>query len=458
MQNRFHIEELVDQDESGVVFRAVDSETGTIVAVRRFFPFGAGGGGLNEEEQAAYQIAISRLASLRHRSLRAVIAGGCDEVDNIPFIVTEWVEGRPLREALDFQPLSAEHATMLVSEALEVSELLSQVLAEEAVWVETDPSTIIIGDDESGRGFTFWISPFRWLGGDQGQPPLAPVVTLVEEALHWKNRVISDQAGRGLGAWLKWLRSAQETAPLIEARQTLAAAVGIEPPPGPKALVAHATGKRPPLAQPSSGGIWWLVAVLAIATGGLGWWITQRGVSPPPGAAASADPERPAATPRPLPSPRDESGEARKAGSERRRQIDEFNASNAADLERATAALADQRAAVEKQGGVFFPTQEEALRERKKSTVQLEGVVERLDRSGEGKTIYLIFRENPGPTAPRGAVLLSRSPDLTEAGLSALIGKKVRITGTLSENRARGGGRRLEVAIDGASSIESRGE
>ena len=77
MQNRFHIEELVDQDESGVVFRAVDSETGTIVAVRRFFPFGAGGGGLNEDEQAAYQIAISRLASLRqtYPNLEGVIIG-----------------------------------------------------------------------------------------------------------------------------------------------------------------------------------------------------------------------------------------------------------------------------------------------------------------------------------------------------------------------------------------------
>ena len=75
MQNRFQIEDLVDQNESGVVFRAIDTETGAPVALRRFFPFGIGGGGLSEDEQQAYQIAISRLANMRHRWLRAIIAG-----------------------------------------------------------------------------------------------------------------------------------------------------------------------------------------------------------------------------------------------------------------------------------------------------------------------------------------------------------------------------------------------
>ena len=110
MQNRFQIEDLVDQNESGVVFRAIDTETGAPVALRRFFPFGIGGGGLSEDEQQAYQIAISRLANMRHRSLRAIIAGGCDEVDGIPFIATEWIEGGPLSDTLAQGPLPAEEA------------------------------------------------------------------------------------------------------------------------------------------------------------------------------------------------------------------------------------------------------------------------------------------------------------------------------------------------------------
>ena len=56
-------------------------------------PVRRGGGGLLEEEQAAYNIAVGRLAGLQHPALRAVVCGGCDPVDGIPFIATEWIEG-----------------------------------------------------------------------------------------------------------------------------------------------------------------------------------------------------------------------------------------------------------------------------------------------------------------------------------------------------------------------------
>ncbi|MEZ4626080.1 MAG: hypothetical protein R2843_15115 [Thermomicrobiales bacterium] len=139
----------------------------------------------------------------------------------------------------------------MVSDALEVCELLSQVLAEEAVWVETDPSTIIVGSGDSGRGSTFWISPFRWLGGENGHPPLAPVVSLVEDTMHWRNRIVSDQAGRGLGAWLKASRRAGHRT-LAGGPRNLAAAVGREPPASAKTLVAKAT-VVPIVAKPSHG-------------------------------------------------------------------------------------------------------------------------------------------------------------------------------------------------------------
>ena len=91
MTRRFQIEDLTAQDETGVVFRALDTETGATVAVRRFFPFGANGGGLSADEQSAYDIAVGRLAGLNHPAMRAVICGGCDPVDGMPFIATEWV-------------------------------------------------------------------------------------------------------------------------------------------------------------------------------------------------------------------------------------------------------------------------------------------------------------------------------------------------------------------------------
>ncbi len=163
VSKRFHIEDLIVQDASGVVFRAVDTESSSPVAVRRFFPFGPEGGGLHEEEQAAYGVAIKRLAGLSHPALRSVICGGCDPVDGMPFIVTEWVDGESLRPLVDEAPLSVENATELITQALEVCELLSLVLAEDAVWVETDLQSIVLGKDQSGRRFTFWISPLKWL-------------------------------------------------------------------------------------------------------------------------------------------------------------------------------------------------------------------------------------------------------------------------------------------------------
>ncbi|MEO8616963.1 MAG: hypothetical protein ABI600_17620, partial [Luteolibacter sp.] len=138
MSQRFQIEDLVAQDSLGVVFRALDTETHAVVAVRRFFPFGADGGGLNKEEEIAYGIAVSRLAGLSHPSMRAVVFGGCDPIDGMPFIATEWIEGKSLQFFLERQSLTPSRAIRIIKSALEICELLSQLLAEEGVWVETD--------------------------------------------------------------------------------------------------------------------------------------------------------------------------------------------------------------------------------------------------------------------------------------------------------------------------------
>jgi hypothetical protein len=239
---RFQIEDLIVQDASGVVFRALDSETGKPVAVRRFFPFGASGGGLLPDEQTAYNIAIGRLSGIKHPALRSVISGGCDPVDGIPYIATEWVDGDSIQGLVDQGTFRAETATELLTQALEVCELLSQVLAEEAVWIETDLQTIIMGNHGSGRRFTFWISPLKWLGsvGDRSTGLLS-IVTLAEQIMGWQGRVVHDQAAGGLGGWLKWLRSCAVFTSLREARENLAASVGAEPPPDADKLVAKAT-------------------------------------------------------------------------------------------------------------------------------------------------------------------------------------------------------------------------
>lgn len=234
--SRFEIEDIVSQDKRGIFFRAYDSEKGHAVALRRFFPYGQEGGGLNQEEAVAFPIAAKRLNAVRHESLRSVIAGSVDPIDGIPFIVAEWIDGAPLEAILDGGKLDAVHVTELLRLALEVSLALSEVLGEEAVWVETEACSIFVGSQESCRGFVFWLSPFKWLGAEFGSRNLAAIVELGERLMGWKGKLISDKAGNGLGGWLRWV-TANPDAGLAQALEALAA--------------AHSDGVGPTLSSPT---------------------------------------------------------------------------------------------------------------------------------------------------------------------------------------------------------------
>lgn len=238
---RFTLQDLVAQNESGVVYRALDTVTDQTVGVRRFFPFGHEGGGLDEEQQIAYAVAIERLAGIRHLAMRSIVLGGCDPVDQMPFIVTEWIEGFSLRAYAGFEPLNHKDAIQILTHALEICEVLSEVFVEEGVWIETDLDSIIVGNEGSGRGATFWISPLKWLGAERHEPGMGALIRLTEELMHWQERDVPDHAGGGLAAWLKWLRQASETTTLHQAREMLSAAIGVEPPPSTQKLLKVAT-------------------------------------------------------------------------------------------------------------------------------------------------------------------------------------------------------------------------
>ncbi len=397
---------------SGVVFRALDTETGRPVAVRRFFPFGAHGGGLLEDEQTAYNIALGRLAGLHHPALRSVISGGCDPVDGIPFIATEWIEGDVLEPILQRGPLPAEAAVELLTQALEVCELLSHVLAEDALWVETDPQTIVLGNAESGRGFTFWISPLKWLGGDQQTRGMQSIIELTERVMGWQGMIVNDQAGRGLGAWLNWLRGAENTH-LREVRENLAAATGAEPPPAAKKLVAQAIA--PPARKSSKVAVSTGLGVALILTGLSGWLITRN----------PADPAMPDLyAPRPAVSQVDQRAEELRVQAEQ------------ADKAR-EAMLAAQRAALEQQGGVFSIDQGDLLALEKGQTASLKGRVEKIESSKSGATLYLYFSKEPAANEPRGSVVLKNAPELDRQTLETFIGREASLIGKVTLERGR---------------------
>jgi hypothetical protein len=233
--SRFEIEDIVSQDKKGIIFRAHDLERGHTVALRRFFPFGQDGGGLIEYESDAFRIAAHRLLGVTHPSLRSVFNGAVDPIDDMPYIVAEWVDGAKLDDVLAGEKLDPRLIIQLLCLALEVSLSLSEILQEEAVWVETGTNSIFVGSEESGKGFVFWLSPFKWLGAKDGSHKLAAIVDLGEHLAGWKGKLIGDKAGHGLGGWLKWMKTNPDAslAQALESLPTFTTANETPPPPKP---------------------------------------------------------------------------------------------------------------------------------------------------------------------------------------------------------------------------------
>lgn len=457
MVSRFQIEDMVTQDGSGVVFRALDTETNLQVAVRRFFPFGVNGGGLNEDEQVDYNVAVERLAGISHPAMRSIITGGCDPVDGMPFIATEWVEGASLQTFVERGPLTPAEATHLLNLAMEVCEQISQVFGEEAVWIETDVHTIIVGTEDKARGITFWISPLKWLGKNDGQRGLGSLVSLTEDVMGWRGKMILDHDGDGLGGWLKWLREAPRQTTLFQAREKLAAVAGTAPPApvrrplrSPARTAAPARKKRPSSIPFLIGGI---LSLATIAFGG--WALIQwnnarlKNTAGPLTVGESEASEEP----KEKPSPRkksparavpiaEESVSTRPPAEESRprakdktpeqvsRDAMEFSVST----QKADQAKANKTAEIAKRNGVFHIEDSELLLERLGDVVMLEGTLGAVERSskGKGKTVYLLFSGGRDGGKGRGGVEVANSQgDLAESALARLIGKKLRIQGTV---------------------------
>ena len=432
MIERFQIEDLIVQDASGVVFRALDAETGKPVALRRFFPFGADGGGLLEDEQTAYNIALERLAGINHPALRSVVCGGCDPVDGIPYIVTEWIEGESILSFLTDGPFAAETACEVLTEALEVCEVLSHVLAEEAVWIETDLRTIIVSGEGGGRHFTFWISPLKWLGA-AGSPSsdLERIATLAEELMGWQGRIVGDQAGRGLGGWVKWLRASAATSTLHEVRENLAASVGVEPPATAKVLVKKATQ---PVLMGTRRGAFRKPAILGLAgavilAGCLLWWRADQPPAEPPAGSQAAS-----------------AGVPETAAARASRRAAELQAGAALADSRSAAVLGEQRAQAAESGGAIPWDSRELLLAMERRDAMIEGTVRSVHPSNSRRTFYLRFSENPGVNdAQAGIEIGDAEENAFVKTLESFIDKKVRVNGRVVIRRIPSGTERPEV-------------
>ncbi len=401
----FEIEDIVTQDKHGIVFRGRLADTGELVAIRRFFPFGKDGGGLENEEGVAYEIAAKRLATVEHVCLRSVIRGGVDPIDAMPFLVTQWVEGDSLKAVLADETLDPALVIDVLRIALEVSVVLSQVLGEEAVWVETDVSSIVVGNQESGRGFTFWISPMKWLGSQHEERKLSSIATLGEELLGWRKKLVSDQAGYGLGGWLKWLRANSEGS-LEEALDMLTACTATEPPPtGTTPVRVPTKPTSPQLKQTSSKTPLLITAAIALITTVAALTYLHMTAKPPAIAAEYKEqkiskvivekPDADTASPTSAPDAPKPGTPATDDATAKVNALAEKMSRESLEASRKQQEQDDElKAELDARGGIFTP-QDGALLKPMPSNkpVKLRGVLASTNASGSGKSIYLNFSE-----------------------------------------------------------------
>lgn len=438
--SRFEIEDIVSQDQRGIVFRAHDLDRGHTVALRRFLPFGQDGGGLKDEESDAFRIAAQRLLGVTHPALRSVFSGAVDPIDEIPYIVAEWVDGAKLDDVLAGETLDPRLVIQLLRLALEVSLSLSEILGEEAVWVETETDSIFVGSEESGRGFVFWLSPFKWLGAEFGSRKLAALVGLGEHLAGWKGKLIGDHAGHGLGGWLKWMRNNPE-AGLAQALEAMPSRITDgEAPPPPAAVRASppVAGSRVVAVKPPRSTAPLVIAVaacLVLAIGGLALY--QRFAKTPsaPIAKAEAASEKPAAaepapaaatsTPSPQPS---QDAEAVAVS-----RVNELAAKLAGEKEAKRTAAKAPAAVAAPPVRDFTPGDREMMKLLKTNgSASVTGVVLSVRHSKEGNSLYFEFSK-PRNEEEIMAVAHKREykDDFTVNAYEDLIGKKVRFDGTV---------------------------
>ncbi|MFM2220574.1 MAG: hypothetical protein RLZZ553_322 [Verrucomicrobiota bacterium] len=204
-QTRFQIEEMLSQDAHGAVFLAMDGESGREVILQRFFPFGVGEVGLNLEERAAYDLAIQSMMQLDHLNLRAVIEGGSDAVDGMPFVVTEARRGLSLREYSAHSPLTVEQGRILVESALQLMLWLEQRIGHSVEWLALHPGDVEVNDE--GNVYRFCVDPMKWLGLRQGPGAVKELVQLAEDSLGWTGRVVTGSTAGLLSGWLRMAKS-----------------------------------------------------------------------------------------------------------------------------------------------------------------------------------------------------------------------------------------------------------
>lgn len=425
MPPQYHIEDIIEQDASAVVYLALEQTSGQWVALQRFLPIHNDGQGLTPAEQAAFQQAVTTLTTMHHPSLAPILASGCDPVDGIPYIVSAWIDAPTLAEMASDEEPEPELAVRWLMQALEVSELISFALSRSSIWIDPHPAAVRLVPDGDFYLACYRIAPAP-CASPYHHPTLVPIIRLTEAIMGWQGKVVSDHAAKGLGSWLNWLRAADPSTPLQEVREMLAASVGAEPPPPTSKLVHCATAASPSkplhrrhiqLAGASSETRWPAIAVilLLVATSCLGAWIYFRPSAPATSAPLSAPsqptPAKPSDPEGPLPEPSSPS--------------------------HTTADAAASGSPTTASGPVYTLHDRATLMQKKGQLVTFEGVLLTIETTST-RGLLLHFSHPSKKTAPRGYISAKNAVGgLSQAAVKKLQGKRIQLQGTVSTRHGR---------------------
>jgi serine/threonine protein kinase len=149
---RFQILGKAGQGGMGVVYRAHDTKLNRDVALKFVTHVGDHNPELNERLRRE---ALS-LAALNHPNIVAI--HDIDEVDDVPFLVLEWISGRALNDPSFALPLSPADFQRI---ALPIAEALGSAHDQGIIHRDVKPSNVLVSNQGQTKVVDFGIAKFR---------------------------------------------------------------------------------------------------------------------------------------------------------------------------------------------------------------------------------------------------------------------------------------------------------
>ncbi|MFT6180743.1 MAG: hypothetical protein ACJAQT_004966 [Akkermansiaceae bacterium] len=156
MQTDYHIEDLVFQNETLVVYRVRDRDGTPLAIVRLRYDNDT----LELLKGDRFVNALKELQSLSHNCLRPVLDGGLDPVDSFPWLAVRWWEGTLLSDRIKLGPLlSQEELDRIQNHGSNLIESLGPV----GSTVSFAPSSVVTcGNDPAKLIDTFSVDYHAW--------------------------------------------------------------------------------------------------------------------------------------------------------------------------------------------------------------------------------------------------------------------------------------------------------